>query len=377
MQAAVREASLAVAAWRCCETCGPEPCRKGARLMRRRPPRRAERHAAAGFGFGDVQDPFWLAPFNWLAGFTAAFPDEIGVSRRYNLIPLGQNIYARAGALFLTMCARCRQAKAGRTLTRADGDCRCPRCVMKLATERSPGTRIVPCALRRAARRWSRHGDIMRGQGNTAPSPTNCVIPPPSRPIALWPKPMRRWQGSWKSPRTSEAAGRRLAAELRLRSKQVLAALMGPLFWLRTLRNPGEERPVGVLHQAREAIGRAPSMPCRLALRARPCDVRSTTMAKPKADDLRERAAALRKMARDPVPSSMAARLMEVAAILDTRAAALETECRDEAPPQSEPRLSDVLEGSVTKQMMRADGVGRQEVEGVMRKARRRRRSRQ
>ena len=42
---------------------------------------------------GDVQDPFWLTPFNWLAGFTPAFPDESGVSRRYNLIPLGQNIY--------------------------------------------------------------------------------------------------------------------------------------------------------------------------------------------------------------------------------------------------------------------------------------------
>jgi lipid A 3-O-deacylase len=42
---------------------------------------------------GDVQDPFWLAPFNWLAGFTPAFPDLPDVSRRYNLIPLGQNMY--------------------------------------------------------------------------------------------------------------------------------------------------------------------------------------------------------------------------------------------------------------------------------------------
>jgi hypothetical protein len=99
--------------------------------------------------------------------------------------------------------------------------------------------------------------------------------------------------------------------------------------------------------------------------------------AKPEADYLRERAAALRAMARDPVPSSMAARLMEVAAMLDKRAAALEVERRDETPSQSEPRLSDLLGGSVTKQMMGADGVERQQVEGVMRKAKRRRRSRQ
>ncbi|HUC68121.1 MAG TPA: hypothetical protein VMA53_22090 [Stellaceae bacterium] len=93
--------------------------------------------------------------------------------------------------------------------------------------------------------------------------------------------------------------------------------------------------------------------------------------AKPEAGYLRERAAALREMAREPVPSSMAARLMEVAAILDNRAAALETERR--ATPQSEPRLSDVLGGSVTKQMMGADGAPRRQVERVMRKAKRRR----
>jgi hypothetical protein len=100
-------------------------------------------------------------------------------------------------------------------------------------------------------------------------------------------------------------------------------------------------------------------------------------VAKPEADYLRERAAALREMAREPVPSNMAARLMEVAAILEKRAAGLETEHGDEARSQPEPRLSDVLGGSVTKQMMGADGVERQQVERVMQKVRRRRRSRQ
>jgi hypothetical protein len=99
----------------------------------------------------------------------------------------------------------------------------------------------------------------------------------------------------------------------------------------------------------------------------------STMVAKLEADYLRERAAALREMAREPVPSTMAARLMEVAAILEKRAAALESERRDDPAPHREPRLSDVLSGSVTRQMMGADGVERQHVEGVMRKAKRRR----
>ncbi|HWI28981.1 MAG TPA: lipid A deacylase LpxR family protein [Stellaceae bacterium] len=42
---------------------------------------------------GDVQDPFWLAPFNWLSGLTPAFPDVATASRRYNIIPVGQNMY--------------------------------------------------------------------------------------------------------------------------------------------------------------------------------------------------------------------------------------------------------------------------------------------
>jgi hypothetical protein len=99
-------------------------------------------------------------------------------------------------------------------------------------------------------------------------------------------------------------------------------------------------------------------------------------VAKPEADCLREHAMALREMAREPVPSSMAARLMEVAAILEKRAGGLEAECRDEAPSQREPRFSDVLGGSVTKQMMGADGIERQQVERVMRKAKRRRQAR-
>ena len=99
-------------------------------------------------------------------------------------------------------------------------------------------------------------------------------------------------------------------------------------------------------------------------------------MAKPEAEYLRERAAALREMAREPVPSTMAARLMEVAAVLEKRAAALESERQDDAAAQREPRLSDVLSGSVTKQMMGADGVERHHVEGVMRKAKRRRQGR-
>jgi lipid A 3-O-deacylase len=60
-------------------------------------PHNHDRHYTHGIRFsgtsGDVQDPFWLAPFNWLGGWTPAFPDAPGVSRRYNLIALGQNMY--------------------------------------------------------------------------------------------------------------------------------------------------------------------------------------------------------------------------------------------------------------------------------------------
>jgi lipid A 3-O-deacylase len=42
---------------------------------------------------GDVEQPFWQAPFTWLSGLSPAFPDVATASRRYNLIPLGQNMY--------------------------------------------------------------------------------------------------------------------------------------------------------------------------------------------------------------------------------------------------------------------------------------------
>jgi lipid A 3-O-deacylase len=50
---------------------------------------------------GDVAAPLWLAPFNWLAQWTPAFPDAVGVSRRYNLIPLGQNMYTPRNPLLV------------------------------------------------------------------------------------------------------------------------------------------------------------------------------------------------------------------------------------------------------------------------------------
>jgi lipid A 3-O-deacylase len=57
-------------------------------------PHNHDRHYTHGIQFsgtsGDVQDPLWLAPFGW---FGPLFPDQPDVSRRYNLIPLGQNIY--------------------------------------------------------------------------------------------------------------------------------------------------------------------------------------------------------------------------------------------------------------------------------------------
>ncbi len=66
-------------------------------------PDNRDRHYTHGIRFstttGDVQQAEWEAPFNWLAAVTPAFalPSGIGaspgVSRRYNLIPLGQNIY--------------------------------------------------------------------------------------------------------------------------------------------------------------------------------------------------------------------------------------------------------------------------------------------
>jgi hypothetical protein len=63
---------------------------------------------------------------------------------------------------------------------------------------------------------------------------------------------------------------------------------------------------------------------------------------------------------------------MEVAAVLEEQAVELEGERGGGTPSLREPRLSDVLGGSVTKQMMGADGVQRQHVERVMRKAQRR-----
>jgi lipid A 3-O-deacylase len=57
-------------------------------------PHNHDRHYTHGIRFsgtsGDVQDPFWEQPFTW---FPLIFPDATDVSRRYNLIPLGQNIY--------------------------------------------------------------------------------------------------------------------------------------------------------------------------------------------------------------------------------------------------------------------------------------------
>lgn len=67
-------------------------------------PQNKDRHYTHGIRFstttGDVLSPFWQAPFNFLGSFTPAFPnvptsgpeDEL-VSRRYNIIPLGQNMY--------------------------------------------------------------------------------------------------------------------------------------------------------------------------------------------------------------------------------------------------------------------------------------------
>jgi len=57
-------------------------------------PHNHDRHYTHGIRFsgtsGDVHDPLWLQPFSWLGPI---FPDAADVSRRYNLIPLGQNMY--------------------------------------------------------------------------------------------------------------------------------------------------------------------------------------------------------------------------------------------------------------------------------------------
>jgi lipid A 3-O-deacylase len=57
-------------------------------------PHNHDRHYTHGIRFsgtsGDVHDPLWLEPFSW---FGAVFPEAADASRRYNLIPLGQNIY--------------------------------------------------------------------------------------------------------------------------------------------------------------------------------------------------------------------------------------------------------------------------------------------
>lgn len=57
-------------------------------------PHNHDRHYTHGIRFsgtsGDVHDPLWLEPFTW---FGPVFPDAPGAARRYNLIPLGQNIY--------------------------------------------------------------------------------------------------------------------------------------------------------------------------------------------------------------------------------------------------------------------------------------------
>jgi hypothetical protein len=48
----------------------------------------------------DVHSAFWQAPFRWIGSFTSAFPEQDAslaggesIARRYNLIPLGQNMY--------------------------------------------------------------------------------------------------------------------------------------------------------------------------------------------------------------------------------------------------------------------------------------------
>jgi len=65
-------------------------------------PHNSDAHYTHGIRFSatspDVHDPFWLAPFDWIASFTSAFPnpspdDREVTARRYNLILLGQNMY--------------------------------------------------------------------------------------------------------------------------------------------------------------------------------------------------------------------------------------------------------------------------------------------
>lgn len=67
-------------------------------------PQNKDRHYTHGIRFstttGDVQSPFWQAPFNFIGSFTPAFPNTSSggqggelISRRYNIIPLGQNMY--------------------------------------------------------------------------------------------------------------------------------------------------------------------------------------------------------------------------------------------------------------------------------------------
>ncbi|HEX7966883.1 MAG TPA: lipid A deacylase LpxR family protein, partial [Stellaceae bacterium] len=68
-------------------------------------PHNKDRHYTHGIRLSltspDVQSPLWQAPFNAIASFTPAFPDQPAsaaingesIARRYNIIPLGQNMY--------------------------------------------------------------------------------------------------------------------------------------------------------------------------------------------------------------------------------------------------------------------------------------------
>jgi lipid A 3-O-deacylase len=61
-------------------------------------PDNRDRHYTHGLRFstttGDIKEPEWLAPFDWLSAHSPAFAmDGADVSRRYNIIPLGQNMY--------------------------------------------------------------------------------------------------------------------------------------------------------------------------------------------------------------------------------------------------------------------------------------------
>jgi hypothetical protein len=42
---------------------------------------------------GDVKSDFWQAPFRWIDWIAPIFPEGHDIARRYNVIPLGQNMY--------------------------------------------------------------------------------------------------------------------------------------------------------------------------------------------------------------------------------------------------------------------------------------------